>query len=119
MQELVMCATVLGLMLADIVTGYVGACKQGSLSSSKMREGLFKKAGSLSLMLLGVAIEHVGVYVGVDATICAAIAVGICGMLAVMELTSCVENCCRLNPDLPVAKVFALFGLEGDDELQD
>lgn len=113
--ELIMCGCVLGLMLADIAIGYGAAWKGGTLSSSKMREGLFKKAGSIALMLLAVAVEHVGVYVGIDASICTAVGVGVCTMLALMELTSCVENCCKLNPDLPVAKVFALFGIEGED----
>lgn len=115
MQEVIMCSAVLGLMLADIAIGYGAAWKAGALSSSRMREGLFKKAGSIALMLLAVAVEHIGAYVGIDAGVCDAVAIGVCAMLAVMELTSCVENCCKLNPDLPVAKVFALFGLERDE----
>lgn len=111
-----MCGVVLTLMVADVAIGYCSAWKAGELSSSKMREGLFKKAGSLFLMLLAVAVGHAGQYVGIEAEVCGAVSIGVCAMLALMELTSCVENCCKLNPDLPIARVFALFGLDGDDD---
>ena len=112
--EIIMCGCVLGLVLADIILGYGAAWKNSELSSSIMREGLFKKAGSVALMLIAVAIGHAGVHVGIDSIVCDTVSAGVCLMLAIMELTSCVENCCKLNPDLPVAKVFALFGLSDD-----
>lgn len=120
MEEVVMCGVVLGFILGDVVGGYLAAVKSGTVSSSRMREGLFKKAGSVLLMLTSLAVEHVGIYVGIDSGVCEAVAWMTCGLLAVMELTSIVENICKLNPDLPIAKVFAIFGLEGHDgEVQD
>lgn len=115
-----MCCVVLGFVLGDVVVGYLAAVKSGTVSSSRMREGLFKKAGSILLMLTAVAVEHVGIYVGIDSAVCDGVAWITCGLLAVMELTSIVENICKLNPDLPIAKVFAIFGLEAQDgEVQD
>lgn len=115
--EVLMCGFVLALMLADIVSGVAGAVKEGRLSSSVFREGLWKKLGSCLVLALAMAVEHWGVFVGFDPAICSALGVGICALLAFMEVTSILENACALNPDLPMARIFALFGTdrEADD----
>ena len=116
MEEVYMCGCVLGLVGGDVVMGYLAAVKDRCVSSSKMREGLFKKAGSVALMLCAVLVGHFGAHIGIDSAVCSAITAGMCAMLGIMELTSIVENICKLNPDLPVAKVFNMFGLERSDD---
>lgn len=115
MEELWACLFVIGLMTMDVITGYAQAVKNGSVSSSVMREGLFKKAGSIAVIILAVAVGHVGAYVGIDGRVCSAVAGFVIGMVAVMEITSVIENACSLNPDLPVAKLFSAFGVDKDD----
>lgn len=115
MEELIMSSVLIGLMAADVATGYLAALKNNVVSSSIMREGLFKKSGTMCVLLLALAIEHVGVLVGIDSTVCLAVAGLVSAMIALMEVTSILENACVLNPDLPIAKLFAVFGVEKDD----
>lgn len=119
MNELYAGAVCIGLMGADVLTGYLGALKNEAVSSSKMREGMFKKAGSVGILLLAYLVEHCGGYIGVGEAVCAAVYGFIVAMLAVMEITSILENACELNPDLPIARVFSAFGVateENDDQ---
>lgn len=115
MQDAYMCGAVLIFILLDIVSGYGAALKNSNVSSSKMREGIFKKCGSVLVMLCAVAVEHMGSYVGIADSITDAVVYGVCALLVVMELTSVLENACKLNPDLPVARFFDLFGLTHED----
>lgn len=115
--EVIMCGFVLALMLADIVSGCAAAFRNGEFSSSVFRDGLWKKLGSCLVLALAEAVEHWGVFVGFDESICSVLGLGICALLAFMEVTSILENACTLNPDLPMARIFALFDIErGDDE---
>ena len=96
------------LMGMDILLGLAGAVKDRDVQSSKMREGLWHKAGSIGLIVLAyileVAVDHVDlglVFPGVLA---------VCGYIIVMEVGSCLENLVILNPELkhnPVMQVFA------------
>lgn len=114
--EALMCLFVLALMLADIVSGCAAAVKGGTLSSSVFREGLWKKLGSCMVLLLAEAVGHWGIVVGFDEAVCSALGLGICALLAFMEVTSILENACSLNPDLPIRRVFALFGVDEDGD---
>lgn len=112
MDDVYICAAVLAFIVLDIASGFIAAVKNNDVSSSVMREGLFKKCGSIMLMIGAVIVEHLGIYVGVDQTITTAILFGVGSMIVVMELTSFAENVCKINPDLPISKIFALFGIE-------
>lgn len=114
MQDMYMCGAVLLFILLDIISGYAAALKGNTVSSSKMREGIFKKCGSVMVMLVAVAVEHLGGYVGIASAITDAIVYGACGLLTVMEITSVLENCCKLNPDLTISKFFDLFGITNE-----
>lgn len=117
MEELYACLFAVGLMGADVLTGYAQAVKNACVSSSVMREGLFKKAGSITVIILALAVGHAGAFVGIDSTVCASVIGLVLAMVSVMELTSIIENICMLNPDLPVAKLFDLFGIgENNDK---
>ena len=117
MKELYACLFAVGLMGVDVLTGYAQAVKNACVSSSVMREGLFKKAGSIAVIILALAVGHAGALVGIDSTVCASVIGLVLAMVAVMELTSIIENICKLNPDLPVAKLFDLFGIgENNDK---
>lgn len=120
MQDAYICGAVLAFILLDVVSGFVAALKNNEVSSSVMREGLFKKCGSIMLVIAAVAVEHIGAYVGMDESITMAIVLSVGALIVVMELTSVLENICKLNPDIPIAKVFDLFGISTshDDEIQ-
>ena len=101
-------AIALVLMGLDVLLGLAGAVKDKNVQSSRMREGLWHKAGSIGLIVLAyileVAVDHVDlglVFPGVLA---------VCGYIIVMEVGSCLENLVILNPELkhnPVMQVFA------------
>lgn len=106
---------VLVLMLGDIASGYIAAISTGTVSSKVMRTGLFKKFGSILVVALSFGIGHGGVYIGLAPEMCTGIVMAVCGVIGVMEVTSILENACILNPDLPIAKLFSMFGVEVDE----
>lgn len=96
------------LMLMDIVTGFIGAVINGTVSSSKMRKGLGHKALLLCVILLSIIIEAGTQHVvglgmgGVTVTV-------VCAYIAVMEIASCMENVCSAYPELrdtPLMRIF-------------
>lgn len=117
MQDVYIFAAVLAFILLDVASGFIAALKNNEVSSSIMREGLFKKCGSIMLMIGAVIVEHIGIYVGIDNAITAAITYGIGGLLVVMEVTSFIENVCKVNPDLPINNIFAMFGIDDANDV--
>lgn len=117
MDDIYIFGAVLCFIALDIISGYAAALKAGTVSSSVMREGLFKKAGSIMLIVGAVIIEHMGTYIGIAESITSAVVYGVGTMLVAMELTSFGENICKINPDIPIAKVFALFGIDEHGEM--
>lgn len=96
------------LMLMDIVTGFIGAVINGTVSSSKMRKGLGHKTLLLCVILLSIIIEAGTQHVvglgmgGVTVTV-------VCAYIAVMEVASCMENVCSAYPELrdtPLMRIF-------------
>ena len=102
------------LMGMDILLGLAGAVKDRDVQSSKMREGLWHKAGSIGLIVLAyileVAVDHVDlglVFPGVLA---------VCAYIIVMEVGSCLENLVVLNPELRNNPIMRVFASKEDDE---
>lgn len=116
MNDVYIFGAVLAFILLDVASGFIAALKNNEVSSSVMREGLFKKCGSIMLMIGAVIVEHIGIYVGIDNSITTAIMFGIGGLLVVMEVTSFIENVCKVNPDLPINKIFAMFGIDDNTD---
>lgn len=96
------------MMLMDFVTGFIGAVVRGTVSSSKMREGLGHKALLLCVIVLAVIVEAGAQHVaglgfgGVTVTV-------VCAYIIVMEVASCLENVCAAYPELrdtPLMRVF-------------
>lgn len=119
MQDVYMCGAVLLLIILDIASGYINAIMKDCVSSSKMRQGILKKCGDVCVMLCAIVVEHCGGFVGINESITGAIVSGICALLCVMELTSVLENSCKINSDLPFAQVFGMFGLSEKEKDND
>lgn len=116
-SQLLITLIVFGFILFDIIVGIVNAYLKHELSSSKMREGLSRKIGEVFLILLSDACYFAMLVqpfneMGVPADIVNVVA----GFLVLMELVSIVENICKLNPDLPISKIFAIFNISLDNE---
>lgn len=116
-SQLLITLIVFAFILFDIIVGVVNAYLHHELSSSKMREGLSHKIGEVFLILLSDGCYFAMCVppfdkMGVPADIVNVVA----GFIVLMELMSIIENICKLNPDLPIAKIFAIFNISLDNE---
>ena len=111
------------LMVFDYFTGFAGAVKKKVVSSAKMREGLWHKAGFCGLMLLTIAYEVAALWVdfemalrGLDVFVPDIPAVtAVCVYIMVTEVVSILENLCELNPAIAKLPFVAALRPHGDD----
>lgn len=91
----------------DILTGLIKATITHTLSSQKMREGLFHKLAFYLAYALALAIEYgsMTLNLGYDVPLTPAVTVYIC----LTEVISIVENLCAINPSLKDSKIANLF----------
>ena len=109
-----------GFILLDIVSGTIAAIKNRELSSSVMHEGIYNKVGELILLVTSLFVKSIldiepFTQLGIPSDIAYSIAV----YLSLMEIISILENVCKLNPSLPIAKVLAIFDIEVDESHDD
>ena len=100
------------LMLMDIVCGITAAAKNKELCSAIMREGLYNKFAELMFLLLGIIAHEILLIppfnnIGIPPEIANTVALYTAGM----EFISIIENICKINPNLPVAKILLMFNL--------
>lgn len=102
------------LMGMDILLGLAGAVKDHSVQSSRMREGLWHKCGSIGLIVLAyvleVAVDHVDLGVVFPGVLV------VCAYIILMEVGSCLENLVVLNPELRNNPIMRVFATKEDDE---
>ena len=98
----------LAFIVLDFVTGFIKALATASFKSAKMREGLFHKVGLLLCMILGWLVDFSQGYLELGISL--PVAEAICVYICIMEITSIIENVCRINPDILPDKLTALFG---------
>lgn len=83
------------LMAADIVTGWIQASVNDTWESTKMRKGLFRKSGELSVIAVAYVV-YVAISLPVDVP--AFIAV----YISIMEILSVCENLDQAGVPMPV-----------------
>lgn len=83
------------LMAADIVTGWIQASVNDTWESTKMRQGLFRKSGELSVIVIAYVV-YVAISLPVDVP--AFIAV----YISIMEILSVCENLDQAGVPMPV-----------------
>ena len=98
------------LILLDFLTGIVKAIVQNDLRSSIMREGLGHKFAYVIVLFLGwflqVESEHLPLGFAVPLFVPVVVAISL------IEVTSILENCTEINPELKENKVLSLFANE-------
>lgn len=106
-HELIVIGIVFLLVLIDYVTGVVNAIMHGELSSGKMREGLGHKFAYLAIICVALIVEYGSDYIdlGVEPPVFIPACVGIC----LIEITSIMENCVKINPELADAPFMQIF----------
>lgn len=105
------------LIVMDVVVGFAGAVKRRDVRSSKLRDGLWHKAGFVGLIALAYLIEYAAGLADLGFEVPTVLAV--CAYVMVTEIVSVFENLCVLNPELvasPLGRVFRRVPeVESDD----
>lgn len=107
MHELIVIGIVSLLALIDYVTGVVNAIMHGELSSKRMRQGLGHKFTYLVMIFVALIIEYGSDYInlGIELPVFVPVCAGIC----LIEITSIMENCTKINPELPSSNIINIF----------
>ncbi len=95
------------MILLDVVVGFAGAVRTKDVQSSKLRDGLWHKAGFVGLIALAYVIQYAAQFVELGFEVPTVIAV--CAYVILTEVVSVFENLCVLNPVLVNSPLGALF----------
>ena len=106
MQYIIMLLIVIGLAIADYLTGIIKAYCKNDICSSKMRKGGLNKLGEIIIMLtacgLDIGIHALGKYyqaVELSDIAGAVTAVMVFSYITIMEIISIFENYAEINPE--------------------
>lgn len=109
MNDTVVCGCVCTgvLMLTDYVTGIVKAIIGQRMNSAKMREGLAHKFsyGVVIFVAWFVEFESGRIDLGFALPLFVPVVVGV----SLIEITSILENCVEINPELADSKILKIF----------
>lgn len=116
-HELIVIGVVFLLVLIDYISGVVNAIMHGELSSRKMRQGLGHKFAYLAIICVALIVEYGSDYInlGIRLPVFIPVCVGVC----LIEITSIMENCVKINPELRGSNILNIFNIdrkENDDE---
>lgn len=86
------------MILADIISGFLKALKQGDIKSSVMKDGLISKAGEVFIVIFSLIVDYLTplININIGIPVLQAISIYIC----IMELASVIENIGAINPAL-------------------
>lgn len=109
-HELIVIGTVFLLVLIDYITGVVNAIMNGELSSERMRQGLGHKFSYLAIICVALIVEYGSDYInlGVELPVFMPVCTGIC----LIEITSIMENCTKINPELSRSNILNIFRVD-------
>lgn len=85
-------------MMVDVFTGILKAVKNKELSSTRAREGIYKKASFILFIAFGYLADYAMDYVDLGFNFPAAAT--ICTLIILTEAISVLENLGQINPDL-------------------
>ena len=109
-HELIIIGIVFLLVLIDYITGVINAIMHGKLSSEKMREGLGHKFTYLAVICVALIVEYGSSYInlGIELPVFTPVCAGIC----LTEITSIIENCVKINPELSSSNILNIFNID-------
>lgn len=88
----------LAFMMIDVGTGVLKAIKNKELSSTKAREGIYKKASFILFIAFGYLADYAMAYVDMGFNFPAAAT--ICTLVIITEAISILENLGKINPEM-------------------
>lgn len=86
------------LILLDIITGIMKACKTGTLNSSILREGLWHKGAEILALVCAFVFEYIPQ--AFEIAIELPLLTPVCIYIVLMEVLSVIENLCVMNDQL-------------------
>lgn len=105
------------LIIMDIACGTIAAMRNKELCSSIAREGMYNKIGEAMFLFIGIIANEILAMPPFDGLgISPDIAYLVAAYIAWMELVSILENICKINPELPFAKILMMFNIDVDSE---
>lgn len=109
-HELIVIGIVFLLATIDYVTGVVNAIMHGELSSERMRQGLGHKFAYLAIICVALIVEYGSDYInlGIELPVFIPSCAGIC----LIEITSIMENCIKINPELSKSNIFDILKID-------
>lgn len=108
-HELIVIGIVFLLALIDYVTGVVNAIIHGELSSKTMREGLGHKFTYLAVICVALIVEYGSDYINLGTEL--PVFVPVCAGICLTEITSIIENCVKINPELSSSNILNIFNI--------
>lgn len=103
------------LIIMDIVCGTVAAMRNKELCSSIARDGMYNKIGEVMFLFISIIANEILAMPPFDGLgISPDIAYLVAAYIAWMELVSILENICKINPELPFAKILMMFNIDVD-----
>lgn len=109
-HELIVIGIVFLLVLIDYITGVINAIMHGELSSERMRQGLGRKFAYLAVICVALIVEYGSDYInlGIELPVFIPVCTGIC----LIEITSIMENCVKINPELNGSNILNIFNID-------
>lgn len=108
-QDLIVIGIVFLLVLIDYITGVINAIMHGELSSKKMREGLGHKLTYLVVICVALIVEHGSDYINLGIEL--PVFIPVCASICLTEITSIIENCVKINPELSISNILDIFNV--------
>lgn len=101
-------------IIIDYGTGVANAIMRNQLSSEKMRNGLWHKFAYIVVICTATLIEWGTQWLdlGFNLPLVAPVLISI----ALIEITSILENCVKINPELKAYKVLNIFNKSQDEK---
>ncbi len=101
---------VIFFVMLDIATGIIKSWKDGTFSSSGLREGGAHKASYFALIALGWGLDWGMMHANLGVTIPAYAAV--CTFVIMIEIVSIVENVVAINPNIDFTTIYKMLGID-------
>lgn len=96
-------------IVLDFVTGFIKAVTQKNVKSSKLRQGLYHKAGFIITIILAVTVDYGQHYYGVTTIV--PVTLPACIYITITEITSIIENVSIINPQIVPDKLKSILNV--------
>lgn len=108
-QNIGLMVAVIVIIVVDVISGIFKSFCLKDFSSSKMRDGLWHKSGSILIVVLSLILTQMSALVSGFPEIPIEIYIATCVYIIAMESMSIIENALLINPDLDRYKIMGIF----------